>query len=124
VMTASLTGTRRTSPSIPCDPCFSNGSVRASVRFYQISADPASVFGFFFTARGRAADSSVALAFAVGRGYEATDAAKRLKFGASPTDGVAETGSSAPLEPELSLKPELLRHAEFGAEIKTFGLGY
>ena len=46
----------------------------------------------FFTAQGRAANSSVALAFAVGRGYEATDAAKRLKFGASPTDGVAETG--------------------------------
>jgi len=37
-------------------------------------------------------DSSVALAFAVGRGYEATDAATRLKFGASPTDGVPEHG--------------------------------
>jgi hypothetical protein len=52
--------------------------------------------------------SSVALAFAVGRGYEATDAAKRLKFGASPTDGVAETGNRAPLEPELSQRPDLL----------------
>ena len=51
---------------------------------------------------GHAADCSVALAFAVGRGYEATDAAKRLKFGASPTDGVAEREISAALEPELS----------------------
>jgi hypothetical protein len=42
----------------------------------------------------QAADSSVALAFAVGRGYEATDAAKRLKFGASPTDGVERQESA------------------------------
>ena len=60
-------------------------------------------------APGRAADSSVALAFAVGRGYEATDAAKRLKFGASSTDGVAEIGISAPLEPELSQRPGISR---------------
>ena len=52
---------------------------------------PASVSSFPLTAPKLAANSSVALAFAVGRDYEATDAAKRLKFGASPTDGVAET---------------------------------
>jgi hypothetical protein len=34
--------------------------------------------------------------------YQATDAEKRLNFGASPIDGVAEIGISAALEPELS----------------------
>jgi hypothetical protein len=48
----------------------------------------------FITAPGHAADSSVAFAFDVGRGHQAKNAAKRLKFGATPTHGVAEIGSA------------------------------
>ena len=83
------------------------GAARFRLRCHRLV--PGAGFCVRFLSHGSklSVDSSVALAFAVGRGYEATDAVKRLKFGASPADGVAETGISAPLEPELSQRPGL-----------------
>jgi hypothetical protein len=84
-------------------PFLLNDGIRIRFRLATMHAVARGLVFLLHGARATA-DSSVALAFTVGRGYEATDAAKRLKFGASPTDGVAETGISAPFEPELSLR--------------------